>query len=173
MLKPDAWIRKMCKEHKMIEPFVDRQDGHGKISYGLSSYGYDIRVADEYKIFTNVYGTVIDPKAFDAKAFVDHKGPTCIVPPNSFALARTVERFKIPRNVLAVCLGKSTYARWRPDRQRHAPGADVGRLPDARDFEQRRLCPPRSTPARASRSCCFSKAPTSAKSPTPTARAST
>jgi dCTP deaminase len=111
MLKPDSWIRKMCKEHKMIDPFVDRQDGHGKISYGLSSYGYDIRVADEYKIFTNVYGAVIDPKAFEPKAFVDHKGPTCIIPPNSFALARTVEKFKIPRNVLAVCLGKSTYAR--------------------------------------------------------------
>jgi len=76
MLKPDSWIRKMCKEHKMIAPFVDRQDGHGKISYGLSSYGYDIRVADEYKIFTNVYCAVIDPKAFDSKAFVDHKGPT-------------------------------------------------------------------------------------------------
>lgn len=111
MLKPDSWIRKMCLEHKMIDPFVDRQDGEGKISYGLSSYGYDIRVADEYKIFTNVYGAVIDPKAFDPKAFVDHKGPVCVVPPNSFALARTVERFKIPRGVLAVCLGKSTYAR--------------------------------------------------------------
>ena len=111
MLKPDSWIRKMCREQKMITPFVDRQDGHGKISYGLSSYGYDIRVADEYKIFTNVYGALIDPKAFNPQAFVDHKGPTCIVPPNSFALARTVERFKIPRNVLAVCLGKSTYAR--------------------------------------------------------------
>jgi dCTP deaminase len=111
MLKPDSWIRKMCKEQSMIDPFVDRQDGQGKISYGLSSYGYDIRVADEYKIFTNVYGTVIDPKAFDSKAFVDHKGDTCVIPPNSFALARTVERFKIPRNVLAFCMGKSTYAR--------------------------------------------------------------
>jgi dCTP deaminase len=111
MLKPDSWIRKMCKEHKMIDPFVDRQDGHGKISYGLSSYGYDIRIADEYKIFTNVYGAIIDPKAFDSKAFVDHRGPTCVVPPNSFALARTVERFKMPRNALAICLGKSTYAR--------------------------------------------------------------
>jgi dCTP deaminase len=111
MLKPDSWIRKMAVEQQMIEPFVDRQEGDGKVSFGLSSYGYDIRIADEYKIFTNVYGAVIDPKAFDPKAFVDHKGSTCVVPPNSFALARTVERFKIPRNVLAVCLGKSTYAR--------------------------------------------------------------
>lgn len=111
MLKPDSWIRKMCLEQKMIDPFVDRQDGQGKISFGLSSYGYDIRLADEYKIFTNVYGALIDPKAFDPRAFVDYKGPHCIVPPNSFALARTIERFKIPRGVLAVCLGKSTYAR--------------------------------------------------------------
>jgi len=111
MLKSDKWIRRMCLERGMIDPFVDRQEGHGKISFGLSSYGYDIRLADEYKIFTNVYGAVIDPKAFDSKAFVDTKGPFCVVPPNSFVLARTIERFKIPRNVLAICLGKSTYAR--------------------------------------------------------------
>ena len=111
MLKSDKWIRKMSLEHRMIDPFVDRQEADGKISYGLSSYGYDIRLADEYKIFTNVYGAVIDPKAFDPKAFVDLKGPHCVVPPNSFALARTIERFKIPRNVLAICLGKSTFAR--------------------------------------------------------------
>ena len=111
MLKSDKWIRKMCQETKMIDPFVEKQVADGKVSYGLSSYGYDIRLADEYKIFTNVYGAVIDPKAFDPKAFVDFKGPTCIVPPNSFALARTMERFKIPRNVLAICLGKSTFAR--------------------------------------------------------------
>lgn len=111
MLKSDKWIRKMCQETNMIDPFVEKQVAEGQVSYGLSSYGYDIRLADEYKIFTNVYGTVIDPKAFDSKAFVDYKGPTCIVPPNSFALARTVERFKIPRNVLAICLGKSTFAR--------------------------------------------------------------
>ena len=101
MLKADKWIRKMCLEENMIDPFVDRQEADGKVSYGLSSYGYDIRLADEYKIFTNVYGAVIDPKNFDPKAFVDYKGPFCVVPPNSFALARTVERFKIPRNVLA------------------------------------------------------------------------
>jgi dCTP deaminase len=111
MLKSDKWIRRMCEERKMIDPFVERQDGQGKISFGLSSYGYDIRVADEYKIFTNVYGVVVDPKAFDEKSFVDHKGPECVVPPNSFALARSVEKFRIPREVLAVCLGKSTYAR--------------------------------------------------------------
>ena len=111
MLKSDRWIRKMCLETKMIDPFVDRQEGEGKISFGLSSYGYDIRLADEYKIFTNVFGAIVDPKNFDPKSFVDYKGPDCIVPPNSFALARSVERFKIPRNVLAICLGKSTFAR--------------------------------------------------------------
>ena len=111
MLKADKWIRKMCLETKMIDPFIERQDGNGKISFGLSSYGYDIRLADEYKIFSNVFGAIVDPKAFDAKAFVDYIGPSCVVPPNSFALARSVEHFNIPRNVLAICLGKSTFAR--------------------------------------------------------------
>ena len=111
MIKPDGWIRKKCLEEGMIEPFVERLQGEGRISYGLSSYGYDIRVADEYKIFTNALAGVVDPKDFDLKSFLDHKGPHCIVPPNSFALARSVERFRIPRDVLAVCLGKSTYAR--------------------------------------------------------------
>ncbi|HVC08857.1 MAG TPA: dCTP deaminase [Elusimicrobiota bacterium] len=111
MIKSDAWIRRTCLEKKMIDPFVDRQEAQGKISYGLSSYGYDIRLADEYKIFTNVYGAVVDPKAFDPKAFVDYRGPFCVVPPNSFALARSVEYFRIPRKVLAICLGKSTFAR--------------------------------------------------------------
>ena len=105
MIKSDAWIRRTCLETKMIDPFVDRQEAQGKISYGLSSYGYDIRLADEYKIFTNVYGAVVDPKAFDPKAFVDYRGPFCVVPPNSFALALSVEYFRIPRNVLAFCLG--------------------------------------------------------------------
>ncbi len=95
----------------MIEPFVDGLIAEGKISYGLSSYGYDIRVADEFKIFTNVYSAVVDPKNFDPKSMVDFKGEVCIIPPNSFALARTVEYFRIPRSVLTVCLGKSTYAR--------------------------------------------------------------
>jgi dCTP deaminase len=100
----------MALEHKMIEPFEDRQVRQGVVSYGLSSYGYDIRVADEFKVFTNLFNTVVDPKRFDPKSFVDMKGD-CIVPPNSFALARTIEYFRIPRDVLTVCLGKSTYAR--------------------------------------------------------------
>ncbi len=110
-LKPDHWIRKMALEHGMIEPFAPNQVREGVISYGVSSYGYDIRVADEFKIFTNVYSAVVDPKDFDAKSMVDFKGEVCIIPPNSFALARTVEYFRIPRGVLTVCLGKSTYAR--------------------------------------------------------------
>ena len=110
-IKPDKWIRRMALEHGMIEPFEDRQVREGVVSYGLSSYGYDIRVADEFKIFTNINSTLIDPKDFDPKSFVDLKADVCIVPPNSFALARTVEYFKIPRNVITLCLGKSTYAR--------------------------------------------------------------
>jgi dCTP deaminase len=110
-LKPDHWIRKMAIEQRMIEPFADSQVRNGVISYGVSSYGYDIRVADEFKIFTNVYSAVVDPKHFDPKSMVDYKGEVCVIPPNSFALARTIEYFRIPRSVLTVCLGKSTYAR--------------------------------------------------------------
>jgi dCTP deaminase len=110
-LKPDHWIRKMALEHKMIEPFTDGQVRNGVISYGVSSYGYDIRVADEFKIFTNIYSAVVDPKQFDPRSMVDFIGDVCVIPPNSFALARTVEYFRIPRGVLTVCLGKSTYAR--------------------------------------------------------------
>ena len=110
-LKSDGWIRKMALEQKMIEPFTDGQKRDGVISYGLSSYGYDIRVADEFKIFTNVYSAVVDPKDFDTRSMVDFKGEVCVIPPNSFALARTVEYFRIPRSVLTICLGKSTYAR--------------------------------------------------------------
>jgi dCTP deaminase len=110
-IKSDKWIRRMALEHKMIEPFVDDQVRAGVVSYGLSSYGYDIRVADEFKIFTNINNTVIDPKNFDPRSFVDVKTDVCIVPPNSFALARTIEYFRIPRDVLTICLGKSTYAR--------------------------------------------------------------
>jgi dCTP deaminase len=101
----------MALEHRMIEPFEDRQVREGVISYGLSSYGYDIRVADEFKVFTNINSTVVDPKHFDARSFVDVKADVCIIPPNSFALAKTVEYFRIPRDVLTVCVGKSTYAR--------------------------------------------------------------
>ena len=110
-IKSDKWIRKMSLNEEMISPFVDNQIRKGTISYGLSSYGYDIRVSDEYKVFTNVNNSVVDPKKFDEKSFIDYKGDICIVPPNSFALARSIEYFKIPRNVLTVCLGKSTYAR--------------------------------------------------------------
>ena len=101
----------MAREHGMIEPFEDRQVRDGVVSFGLSSYGYDIRVADEFKVFTNINSTVIDPKNFDPRSFVDLKADMCIVPPNSFALARTIEYFRIPRDILTICLGKSTYAR--------------------------------------------------------------
>lgn len=110
-IKPDHWIRKMALEAKMISPFEDGQKRDGVISYGLSSYGYDIRVADEYKIFTNVYSAIVDPKNFSTQSMIDFKGDVCIIPPNSFALARTVEYFRIPRDVLTICVGKSTYAR--------------------------------------------------------------
>jgi dCTP deaminase len=110
-LKPDSWIHKMAVEQKMIEPFIENQVRDGVISYGLSSYGYDIRVADEFKIFTNVYSAIVDPKHFDRNSMVDIKGDDCIIPPNSFALARTVEYFRIPRSTLTICVGKSTYAR--------------------------------------------------------------
>jgi dCTP deaminase len=115
-IKSDNWIRRMAREHGMIEPFEPGQvrvapDGHKIVSYGTSSYGYDVRCADEFKIFTNINSTIVDPKMFDEKSFVDFRGNVCIIPPNSFALARTVEYFRIPRNVLVVTLGKSTYAR--------------------------------------------------------------
>ncbi len=110
-LKPDHWIKKMVREHRMIEPFIDQQVREGSISYGVSSYGYDLRVSDEFKIFTNVYSAVVDPKHFDSASFVDFRGDVCIIPPNSFVLSRSVEYFRIPRNVLTICLGKSTYAR--------------------------------------------------------------
>ncbi len=110
-IKADRWIRKMCHEHRMIEPFTEKLVRKDVISYGLSSYGYDVRVANEFKIFTNVNSTVLDPKNIDPRNMVDFTGDVCIVPPNSFALARTVEYFRVPRNVLCVCVGKSTYAR--------------------------------------------------------------
>ena len=110
-IKADRWIKRMSLEHGMIDPFEDRQVRNGVISYGLSSYGYDIRVADEFKVFTNINSTVVDPKNFDNRSFVDVKADVCIIPPNSFALAKTVEYFRIPRNVLTICVGKSTYAR--------------------------------------------------------------
>lgn len=114
-IKSDRWIREMAIEHRMIEPFEPNQtralDGQKIVSFGTSSYGYDVRCADEFKIFTNINSSVVDPKQFDEKSFVDVRSDVCIIPPNSFALARTVEYFRIPRNVLCICLGKSTYAR--------------------------------------------------------------
>jgi dCTP deaminase len=119
-IKSDRWIRQMATEHEMISPFAPQQvresvnetgEVQRAISYGVSSYGYDLRVADEFKVFTNVHGSMVDPKNFDDRSFVDIKTDCCIIPPNSFALARSIEYFKIPRSVLTVCLGKSTYAR--------------------------------------------------------------
>ena len=110
-IKSDKWIKKMSLDNGMIKPFEMKQVRDGKISYGLSSYGYDIRVSDEYKIFTNVNNSIVDPKKFDTNSFIDYKGDVCIVPPNSFALARSVEYFCIPRDILTICVGKSTYAR--------------------------------------------------------------
>lgn len=115
-IKEDVWIRKMAHEKRMIEPFADGQirtsdSGQKLVSYGLSSYGYDIRVSNEFKVFTNVYNSIVDPKNFTEDAFVDICAQECIIPPNSFALARSVEYFRIPRNILTLCVGKSTYAR--------------------------------------------------------------
>jgi dCTP deaminase len=110
-IKSDSWIRKMALEHEMIAPFSERRARNGEISFGLSSYGYDIRLADEFKIFTNVNSAIVDPKNFDPKSFIDFEGDICIIPHNSFVLARTVEYFKIPRNIMTICVGKSTYAR--------------------------------------------------------------
>jgi len=114
-IKSDKWIRRMAQQHGMIEPFESgqvRENENGKvISYGTSSYGYDVRCSDEFKIFTNINSAIVDPKDFDSNSFIDLKAPICIIPPNSFALARTVEYFRIPRDVLTICLGKSTYAR--------------------------------------------------------------
>lgn len=110
-LKADNWIRKMAQEQGMIEPFIENQVRKDVISYGVSSYGYDVRVTDEFKIFTNVHSAIVDPKDFVPESFVDFKGDVCIIPPNSFVLARTLEYFRIPRNVLTMCIGKSTYAR--------------------------------------------------------------
>jgi dCTP deaminase len=115
-IKSDKWISEMSKNNKMIEPFSENQvrmdeEGNKLISYGVSSYGYDVRCSNEFKVFTNIHSAIVDPKSFDEKSFVDIESDICVIPPNSFALARTVEYFRIPRNVLTICLGKSTYAR--------------------------------------------------------------
>ncbi|MEI6987543.1 MAG: dCTP deaminase [Rhodospirillaceae bacterium] len=110
-IMPDRWIREMAQTRRMIEPFVERQSANGVISYGLSSYGYDARVSNEFKIFTNIDSAMVDPKNFSEHSFVDRIVDVCVIPPNSFALARSVEYFRVPRDVLVICLGKSTYAR--------------------------------------------------------------
>ena len=110
-IRPDRWIKKMALEAEMIVPFEKNQVSEGIISYGLSSYGYDLRIAPEFKIFTNINHTIVDPKHFDPRSMVDYAGDVCIIPPNSFALARSLEYFKIPRSTLVICVGKSTYAR--------------------------------------------------------------
>ena len=114
-IKSDRWIKTMARDHGMIEPFVENQvrdeNGNSLISYGTSSYGYDVRCANEFKVFTNINSAVVDPKSFDETGFVDLSSEVCVIPPNSFVLARTVEYFRIPRNILTICLGKSTYAR--------------------------------------------------------------
>ncbi len=111
MIRNDRWIKQSVSEYNMIDPFEQNQVRNNVISYGVSSFGYDLRVSDEFKIFTNVNNVIVDPKNFSSKSFVDFKGNVCIIPPNSFALARSIEYFKIPRNVMTICLGKSTYAR--------------------------------------------------------------
>lgn len=110
-IQPDTWIRERSQQEGMIEPFLEKQKGEGVISYGLSSYGYDARLAPEFKIFTNVHNALVDPKDFRDNSFIEANGDSCIIPPNSFALSRTVEYFRVPRDVLVICLGKSTYAR--------------------------------------------------------------
>ena len=172
-IKADRWIKKMALEHGMIEPFEDRQVRDGVISYGLSSYGYDIRVADEFKVFTNINSTVVDPKNFDARSFVDVKADVCIIPPNSFALAKTVEYFRIPAR-RADGLRRQVHLRpLRPDRQRHAVRARVGRASSRSKSRTPRRCRRRSTPTKASRRCCSSRATSCARCRTPTRRAST
>ncbi len=179
-IKSDRWIRRMARERGMIEPFVDAQgrqvDAQGRrvISYGLSSYGYDMRVAPEFKIFTNVLSAIVDPKDFDHRSFVEFDGDVCIVPPNSFALARSVEYFRIPRDVLTICVGKSTYARcgiitnvtpFEPEWEGHVTLEISNTTP----------LPARSTPTRASARCSSSRPTrtTSARPATPTRPAST
>ena len=132
-VKSDKWITKMAREHRMIEPFEGRQVREGVISYGVSSYGYDMRVADEFRIFTNVNSSIVDPKHFDPKSFVEFKGDICIVPPNSFALGRSVEYFRIPRSCSDDLRRQIHVRALRHHRQRHALRAGMGRLRDARD----------------------------------------
>ena len=167
----DRWIREQAQANGMIEPFVEAQRREGCISYGLSSYGYDARVADEFKIFTNVDSATVDPKDFAANSFVDRKTDVCIIPPNSFALARTVEYFRVPRDVLVICLGKSTYARCGIIVNVTPLEPGLGRACDAGILQHHAAARPRSTPTRARASSCSSRATSRARSATPTAPA--
>ena len=171
MLKSDRWIRKTAREHDMINPFSEKQVREGVISYGLSSYGYDLRVADEFKIFTNVNSTIVDPKNFDEKSFVTMRTDICIVPPNSFALARSVEYFKIPRDILTICVGKSTYARCGIIVNVTPVRARVGRLSSLSKSRTPRHCRRASTPTKAFARFCSSSPTKSAKPATPTVKA--
>ena len=174
-LQSDRWIRQMAKTHGMIEPFVETQvryvEGERVISFGLSSYGYDLRVANEFKIFTNLYNSIVDPKSFNENAFVSVEAKECIIPPNSFALARSVEYFRIPRNVLTLCVGKSTYARC---------GIIVNVTPFEPEWEGYvtlkspipHLFLPRSTPMKALPKCSFIKRKMCARPPMQTAKES-
>jgi deoxycytidine triphosphate deaminase len=149
-IKSDNWIRRMAREQRMIEPFepgqVREANGQRIVSYGTSSYGYDVRCADEFKIFTNINSTIVDPKKFDEKSFVDFRGDVCIIPPNSFALARTVEYFRVPRNVLIITVGKSTFARC----------GVIVKVTSRSSFPTRHRCPRKYMPTRASHRCCSS-----------------
>jgi dCTP deaminase len=175
-IKSDRWIRRMAESHGMIEPFEPgqmRENEKGKIvSYGTSSYGYDVRCSDEFKIFTNINSAIVDPKSFDETSFVDVKSDVCVIPPNSFALARTVEFFRIPRTVLTICLGKSTYARCgiivnvtplEPEWEGHV----------TLEFSNTTHCRQRFMPTKAWRRCCSSSRMNPAKLPTRTAAGST
>ena len=174
-IKSDKWIRRMCEQHGMIEPFEPNQvkevNGQKIVSYGTSSYGYDIRCSREFKLFTNINSTIVDPKNFDPSSFVNVEADYCIIPPNSFALARTVEYFRIPRSVLTVCLGKSTYARcgiivnvtpFEPEWEGYV----------TLEFSNTTPLPRRSTPTKAWRKCCSSRATKCARPPTKTVAAS-
>ena len=176
-IKSDKWIRRMAEQHGMIEPFEPgqiRQNAAGQkiVSYGTSSYGYDIRCAPEFKVFTNIHSTVVDPKNFDEKSFVDINADVCIIPPNSFALARTMEYFRIPRNVLTVCLGKSTYARCGII-VNVTPLSPNGKATSRWSSPTPPRCQPRSTPVRAAPRCCSLKATKSARPAIKTAVANT
>ena len=160
-------------EQEMISPFCEKQMREGVISYGLSSYGYDLRVADEFKIFTNVNSAVVDPKKFDERSFVSVRADSVMVPPNSFALARSVEYFKIPRDVLTICVGKSTYARVRNHPSTSLPSSRSGRVLSPSKSATPPRCPPRFMPTRASARFCSSRAMRSARSATRTRPAST